>query len=284
MRASISTIFDHLAKHKFPYILLALTLGVNVLVLRDLVQDWIRDDNYSHGFLVIPVAIYVFAVRRAKLNFPAVPDRLGLVLFVLGSVGLLVGIAASEFFTTRMSLILQVTGIGLYYLGRKNFSHVWFAFLYLGFMVPIPSILYYQATLPMQLLASKVTTVLLEVVGVPVLRQGNIIHLPDYSLEVAEACSGLRSLVALLAVGSLYAWHIFEGWVRPVALTLAMIPIAIAANVFRIFATGLGAYAISKDVADTFLHEISGLMVFGLAVIALVILGAILKWTEKRSQ
>ena len=283
MTVDWSAVKDHILRHKYPYALLVLTSLMNFHVWADLVQDWWRDDNYSHGFLVVPVSIYVIHRSRSELHWPAQSSGLGIAMIVAGSIGLILGIAASEFFVTRMSLILQITGIGLAHFGRANFRKVWFAFFFLLFMVPVPSVIYYQATLPMQLLSSKVTTFLLQVIGVPAIRQGNIIHLPDYSLEVIEACSGLRSLVALLALGSLYSWHYMESRSRAVILTLAMIPIAMTANVFRIFVTAVGAYAVSREMAETFLHEISGLLVFMSALIMLLVLGAILKWTKKSS-
>ena len=274
---------NHILRHKYPYALLGLTSLLNFHVWADLVQDWWRNDNYSHGFLVVPVSIYVLYRCRGQLRWPAQSSGLGIAMIVAGSIGLILGIAASEFFVTRMSLILQITGIALAYLGRVNFRKVWFAFFFLLFMVPVPSVIYYQATLPMQLLSSQVTTFLLQVIGVPAVRQGNIIHLPNYSLEVIEACSGLRSLVALLALGSLYSWHYMENRARAVTLTLAMIPIAMTANVFRIFVTAVGAYAVSRELAETFLHEVSGLLVFLSALVMLMILGAIFKWTKKSS-
>jgi exosortase len=274
---------DHLLRHKYPYALLALTSLLNLHVWIDLVKDWWLDDNYSHGFLVIPVSIYLLHRCRNELRWPAQSSGLGMALVIAGSIGLILGIAASEFFVTRVSLIFQITGIALAYLGRANFRRVWFAFFFLLFMVPVPSVIYYQATLPMQLLSSQVTTFLLQLIGVPAVREGNIIHLPDYSLEVIEACSGLRSLVTLLALGALYAWHYVSSPWRAVVLTLAMIPIAMFANVFRIFVTAVGAYAVSHEMAETFLHEISGLLVFLSALVMLVILGAVLRWTERKA-
>ncbi|MCX6835617.1 MAG: exosortase/archaeosortase family protein [candidate division Zixibacteria bacterium] len=273
---------EHVLGHRYVYGLLLLTSLLNFPVWYELVRDWAFDDNYSHGFLVVPIAIYILCRRRTELKWPAKASRLGLALVLIGSAGLILGIAASEFFVTRTSLILQITGIALAYLGKENFRKVWFAFFFLLFMVPLPAVIYYQATLPMQLLSSQATTFLLQVIGVPAVRQGNIINLPGYSLEVIEACSGLRSLVTLLALGSLYSWHYMTSNWRAVALTLAMIPIAMAANVFRIFVTAVGAYAISPELAETFLHEVSGLLVFLSAMVMLLILGAVFKWTEKR--
>ena len=134
----------------------------------------------------------------------------------------------------------------------------------------------------MQLFASKVTTSLLQLVGIPVMRNGNIINLPGYSLEVVEACSGLRSLVTLLALAALYAYFRLPGKVLPVVLFVAAIPIAIVTNVFRVFTAAFGAYAISKEVAEDFIHEISGLFVFFTALVIMVILGNILIWIRNR--
>jgi len=144
--------------------------------------------------------------------------------------------------------ILIITGLSLYYLGKTNFRKVWFSFFFLLFMIPIPAIIYYSATLPMQLLASKVTDNLLQLIGVPSVRQGNIIYLTEYTLEVAEACSGLRSLTTI-----------------------------------RLLFTAIGAYAVSVKLAEDFLHELSGMMVFISALIIIIILGAFLKLPEKRT-
>ena len=274
---------NHTLRHRYPYLLITLASLLNMEVWYDLILDWIRDDNYSHGFLVVPVSIFILYFRRKELRFPAPPSNLGIAMILAGSLGLILGIAASEYFTTRVSLVLQLTGIGLTYLGMENFRKVWFGFFFLLFMIPIPAVIYYQATLPMQLLSTKVTTFLLHLIGVPAVRSGNIIHLHDYSLEVVEACSGLRSLVTLLALGSLHAWFHMTGRVRSIVLVLATIPIAIFANVFRIFVTAVGAYSISKELAESFLHEISGLLVFVSAIVMMMITGAFLTWTARNS-
>ncbi len=134
----------------------------------------------------------------------------------------------------------------------------------------------------MQLFATKVTTGLLQIIGIPVIRNGNIINLPDYSLEVVEACSGLRSLVTLMALAALYAYFKLPGKVLPVLLFIAAVPIAIATNVFRVFTAAFGAYAISRELAEDFIHEVSGLLVFFTALIIMVILGNILIWIRNR--
>lgn len=272
----------HLKQFKWPYLLLGLVLLLNLGIFRDLISDWFRDDNYSHGFFIIPVSIAILWRKRKDLNPNAKPSGWGIFLFVIGCIGMIFGIAASEYFTTRFSLVLVITGIGLHQLGMENFKKVWFAFFFLLFMIPIPSVIYYSATLPMQLFGSKVTTYVLQGLGVPALRQGNIIYLPEYSLEVAEACSGLRSLVTLMALGALYGYLFMPGRWLPIILFAATVPIAILTNIIRLLFTAIGAYAISTELAEDFLHELSGIVVFITALFFMLILGVLLKWLRNR--
>lgn len=273
----------HIESHWKPYTLLLIILLFNFPAITDLVSDWARDDNYSHGFLIVPISIWLFWRRRTELEFPTRPAWQGGALFVFGCLGLIVATAASEYFTTRVSLILIISGMACFYLGWANFKKVWFSFVFLLFMVPIPAIIYHSATLPMQLFATHVTASILELLGVPCIRQGNVIQLPNYSLEVIEACSGLRSLVTLMALGALYAYLSLQGKVRQWMLFLATIPIAIVTNIVRILVTAIAAYAISTEVAESFLHDLSGLLVFVVALILTLLLGAALKWRRKAS-
>ncbi|MEW6411001.1 MAG: exosortase/archaeosortase family protein [Candidatus Zixiibacteriota bacterium] len=282
MRLDTESVFKHLKFYLYPYTILLVLLMFSVPILTDLATDWYHDGNYSHGFFIIPISIFLFYRKRHDINLPAKTSRQGLALFVAGCILLIFGYAASEFFTTRFGLVIVLSGFAWYYLGNENFRKVWFAFFFLVFMIPVPAIIYHSATIPMQLFASKVTTSLLQLVGIPVMRNGNIINLPGYSLEVVEACSGLRSLVTLLALAALYAYFRLPGKVLPVVLFVAAIPIAIVTNVFRVFTAAFGAYAISKEVAEDFIHEISGLFVFFTALVIMVILGNILIWIRNR--
>ncbi len=282
MRLQAGLIAEHIRSHFYPYIALAVIVLFGFPVLGELIQDWVHDDNYSHGFFIIPISIYLLYRQRDELSFPARSSRLGLVVLIFGCIGLILGAAAGEFFTTRLSLVLMVTGLAFYHMGAQNFRKVWFAFFYLIFMIPIPAIIYYSATLPMQLMASEVTVTMLSAIGVPVTRAGNIINLPEYSLEVVEACSGLRSLVTLLALGALYAYLRLPGKILPMLLFVATVPIAIATNVFRVFVTAIGAYAVSRELAENFLHEISGILVFFVALIMMLIISGIMVWIRNR--
>lgn len=251
-------------------------------VLIELVKDWYADPNYSHGFLIIPIALFIFIKFHKTITYPEKTNVWGIAALLFGLAILVLGSAAAEFFTVRVSFVICIAGIGLSLLGWTNFKQTWFVFFILLFMIPIPGIIYYSATMPMQLLSSKAAFWLLQLVGIPATRAGNVINLPNYSLEVAEACSGLRSLVTLLALGAIYARFTLTGFWRPVILFIAAVPIAICANIFRIFITGVGAHLISPKIAENFLHEISGIMVFLVALAMIILMGKMLKWTAKQ--
>jgi exosortase len=280
MRINLSELAAHIKIHLYFYVLIAFIIIINLPALAELIRDWTLDPNYSHGFLIIPISIYLIYRKRKELVFPSKPANQGIILLAIGCFGIIFGTAASEYFSTRFSLTLIITGLSLYYLGRDNFKKVWFAFFFLLFMIPIPAIIYYAATLPMQLFASKITNNILHLIGVASIRHGNIIHLPGYMLEVAEACSGLRSLSTLLALAALYGHLTLPGTIRPLILFFSAIPIAIIANIIRLTFTAVGAYAVSTELAEDFLHEVSGMLVFISSFIILIILGAILKWRK----
>ena len=264
---------------------LALLLLVYAPVIVGLTVEWYADSNYSHGFLVPFISGYLIWRKRARVKELIDPagDTAGLALILVGMALFVLSNAAAEYFTLRLSLLITLVGLIWYLLGRRVVREAWFELLFLLFMIPWPYVIYYSATFPMQIFATKVTVKLLNLLGMSAVRQGNIIHLPGYSLEVAEACSGLRSLISLLALGAIYARLTQKGFSRQMALFLSTIPIAIAANIFRIFFTAVGAYTISKELAEDFLHELSGMMVFVVAFIMLFIWGAILKIGMKKS-
>jgi exosortase len=277
MSSAISSFNTHIRHNFLPYLLISLLVILNITILLGLIDDWYYDGNYSHGFLIIPISIYIFYKKRRELVLPAQPSKLGLAIFIIACLGLIFGAAAKEFFTARFSLVLGITGIAMYYVGWANFRKVWFAFFFLMFMIPLPATVYYSATLPMQLFATKITHIILKIVGIPALRQGNIIYLPNYALEVAEACSGLRSLVTLLALGALIAYMTLSGKIKPIIFFLSAIPIAIGLNIFRLVFTAVGAYAISTKLAEHFLHELSGIIVFFLALVIMLLFASLLR-------
>ncbi len=267
------------------YLLVVLILVTYLPVIYDLVKDWWHDDNYSHGFLVPLVSAYFLWRRRDELRTTTYRyTPAGWIMIAFALTVYITGTAGAEYFTTRTSLVFLIFGLTWTFGGKNALKIAWFPIAFLLFMIPIPYVMYYSATFPLQLLASKVSSAGLDVIGVPHVRQGNIIHLPGYSLEVAEACSGMRSLVSLLALGAAYA-RLTQPRLRwQIILFLSTVPIALAANAFRVWITALGAYAISPKMAEDFLHEFSGIVVFVVSFVFLFILGGIFYWWQRRKK
>ena len=240
-------------------------------VIKELMYDWSHDDNYSHGFLIPVISLYFVWQKKELLliDHQRTGRMWGLAILIFGLLMYIVGTAAAEWFITRVSLLVVLAGIVIYLWGTAVGRKVWFPILFLFFMIPLPYVIYYAMTFPMQLLSTKAAAFVLKLSGFTILRQGNIIHLPNYALEVVEACSGLRSLMTLSALGAAMAYLTQRNLFTGLVLFLTAIPIAIIANVIRIIITAIGAYLISPKFADGFLHEASGLVVFSVGLISL---------------
>ena len=241
-------------------------------VITKLVHDWGTDDNFSHGFLIVPLALYFAWERRERLRAATPgPSALGLVM-ILGSLAMLVaGMLGAELFLTRISIIGTVTGIVLYVWGREHLRTLAFPIGFLLLMVPLPAILFNQIAFPLQLLASRVGELTLSSLAIPVLREGNVIVLSTTSLEVAEACSGIRSLISLLTLGIVFGYFVDPRVSVRMAIALATVPVAIVANGLRVAGTGVAAHYYGPGVADGFFHMFSGWLVFVIAFAMLVL-------------
>jgi exosortase len=237
---------------------------------RTLVRDWTNDDNYSHGFLIIPIALYLVWERRGELaKAPLQPSALGLVLIVASLLATVAGRLGAELFLSRAPMIGVLAGTVLYGLGWAHLRILAFPIAFLILMVPLPSLIFNQIAFPLQLLASRTGETGLEALQIPVLREGNIIMLANTTLEVAEACSGIRSLVSLLTLGIVYGYFMDSRlWVR-VLLALSTVPIAVFANGVRVAGTGVAAHYYGPEAADGFLHTFSGWLVFLAAFVVL---------------
>ena len=241
----------------------ALTLAVYCRVLAKLVTDWWQIPDFSHGFLVPIFAAYlVWAKRKTLLNIKVAPTWSGVAVVALGLVVLLLGVYGAELFLSRISLVILLAGLVLSFGGWQLLKELRFPLLVLLLAIPIPAIIFNEITFPLQILASKLAGALLPLFGVPVLREGNIIELSAMKLEVAEACSGIRSLMSLFTLAIFYGYFLEKSFPRRVILALASIPIAIAANAVRIFGTGLCVQYWDPDKAVGFFHEFSGWVIF----------------------
>jgi exosortase len=247
-----------------PYITIAVLLIVLYFrVAVKLVHDWYTIPDYSHGFLVPFFAAFLIWDKRNLLK--AIPVRQtwsGIVLVVFAIMVLILGVYGVELFTARISFILLVTGLIATFFGWAMVRELRFPLLVLVLAIPFPAILFNRITFPLQLLASRIASDILPLLGVPTLHEGNVIELPVMKLEVAEACSGIRSLMSLFTLAVFYGYFLERTTQRRVILALASIPIAVTANVARIVGTGLCVQYWDPEKALGFFHEFSGWVMF----------------------
>jgi exosortase len=254
----------------WPAILSCLVLLLYAPVLKGLVLQWWSDPDYSHGFFVPLFSGYILWRQRERwMKTEIKPSNFGL-LVILGAIGLLlVGSLGAELFTSRLSLLVLLVGLILFLSGWDFLRAVSFPLCFLVFMIPLPQILYNQITFPLQLLASRFGTFWLELVHVPVLRDGNILVLSNYSLEVVEACSGIRSLMNLISLAVIYGYLLERRlWVR-ILLVALMVPSAIVSNAIRIMGAGVMAHRFGAAAAEGFLHKFSGWAIFVVSLLLL---------------
>lgn len=252
--------------------------------IRELFLDWKIDPNYEHGFLIPIISAYLIWQRRERLQTSALSPSFGkgLVIFCLAMLIYILATAGAEWFLSRMAMLLSLAGLVIYFGGTRLFRQLWFPLLFLGFMVPLPYLIYYRLTFPLQQFASFGAFQTMQVFGIPGLREGNILHFSGFSLEVIEACSGLRSMMVLTALAALLAYmsSLSNGlrWV----LFLAAVPVAVVANVFRLVIIAVLGIFWGPEVANGFLHEGSGLLLFLSGLLLLLSLSGILQWFNSR--
>jgi exosortase D (VPLPA-CTERM-specific) len=255
------------------WLLVLLLVWLYHSILYRLAVQWWGDPNFSHGFFVPAFSLFVLWQSRNRLTKVRIsPSWTGLPIVMLGLVMLVLGVLGVELFTSRSSFIVLLAGLIILFRGWPLFRAVLFPWAFLFLMVPLPAIILQPFIFPLQILASKLSTWSLQLVGIPTLRDGNVINLPSISLEVAEACSGIRSLVSLLTLAIIYGYLTEDRNRVRVVLACAAVPIAVLANVFRIFGTGLVGQLWDPAKAKGFFHEFQGWLVF---VVALGLLFAV---------
>lgn len=267
----------------------ALTLAWLALygdVLRRLLDDWRVDENYSHGFLIPFISAY--ALWRGRATLLATPRKArpwwGGGLMLLAVLLLIVGVLGAELYATRLSMVLSLVALTLYFGGAAWLRQLLFPIGLLLFALPVPHIIFNQIALPLQLIASDYATRAIRLFGIPALREGNIIELAQMKLQVVEACSGIRSLMSLTALAVVYAYFAETSWWRRGALIAAVLPIAVLANAARVAGAGVMAHRWGVAAAEGFMHSFSGLAVFVVAVLLLLALAQLLRLAARIGQ
>jgi len=236
-------------------------------VLKSLILLWSYNEDYSHGFFIPLITGYLIWTKRKHLSFN--PSNIGFLIILL-SLSIYIAAYYIETYTIiHLSLVLSFFGISLFIFGKETTKKIAFPLFFLIFMFPIPSSIYAKLTLPLQLLVTKLSISLTQLVGIPSYREGNIIYLPSHSLEVVNVCSGLRSLIALLALGSIFAYLSFKSNIKRFLLIISVIPISIILNTLRVSISAILSYYWNISITGT-LHILLGLFIFILALIFLL--------------
>jgi len=246
--------------------------------LAHLVWQWWTDPNFSHGFFVPLFSAFVLWQERDRLaHITPQPSWTGAVVLMAGLGVLIIGRLGAELFLDRFSLLLILAGVIIIFWGWNLFRAVLFPWAFLLLMIPTPQIVFNQITFPLQLLASKVAATVLPLLGVPILREGNVINLPSMALEVAEACSGIRSLMSLVTLAIIYGYLMEKRLRVRWLLAVASVPIAVAANSIRIIGTGLLVQYWDTDKAEGYFHASWGWIIFVVSLIMLYALHGLIR-------
>lgn len=241
-------------------------------ILGSMIQHWRIVPDYSHGFLIVPLALIFAYEKKFHLKAARIEGSwwgvgllaIGLGLLALGQLGSLLS-------PLRAGYVFSLMGFVLLFLGAEVFRLLLFPMCFLLLMVPLPQSLVNVVAFPLQLIAAKWAVSALQMIGVPVLLEGNIIHLASGDLFVAEACSGLRSLMALMTLGVVFA-HFFrrDSLLQQLILIASTVPIAILVNALRVAVTGFLAHQYGHETAGGVIHDFQGLITFSLAFLLLL--------------
>jgi exosortase len=250
--------------HKWPLMVTGLFIcALYASNFAKLFSDWKSDENYSHGFVVPLAFFWMLWQRRTKLaRAEYAPQTWALAIVALGLLQLAAGTWGAENFIANSSLLVLLCGISLFLFGTELFRLLAFPIGWLLFMIPLPSIIFYAITFPLQLLASKLAVGLLDLVGVPSMREGNVLYLANFTAGVVEACSGIRSLISVLAFAVLLSHAMNMSQRSRWMLAGAAVPIALAMNAVRIAGTGVIGNYFGAQSAEGFFHVFSGWLLF----------------------
>lgn len=250
---------------------------------------WARDSYYSHGILVPFVTGFLIWQKREELKKIKIQESpWGLRLIVLGIIIHMISAVFRIYFSSGFSMLIVLCGFILYFFGTEVFKKVWFPVAFLFFMMPLPMVVITNLSFKLKLFAANIATVLLNNMGIPAIREGSIIKMQHTHVIVDDVCSGLRSLISLTALGSIFAYwlnvpivalaatsSIFAYWIKApitkrIILFLMTIPIAIITNVCRVLVLSLISEIWGAEYATGFVHNATGFMVFALAFIMLL--------------
>jgi len=252
---------------------------------RTLWLTWQTNANYSHGTLIPPIAAFVFWAERKRISGRASGGSLWALVAIVLALGVhVLSIRAGVFMTQGYSFVLLVAGVIALFLGGRALRAAWFPVSYLIFMLPMPPVLMSEVSFRLKVFAARAGSALAIKLGIPLARVGMTIHMPAGSLRIADPCSGLRSLIALIALGALFGYFSRGPVWKRLALFLSAIPIAVAANIVRITLLCVVANVWGIEAALGFFHDVSGVLIFVLALVGLFVVQRLLRMPREAGE
>lgn len=266
---------------KFSYlkygILLLFLTALGIPIFPDMFNQWINEQDNSHCILIPFVSIFLgYRYARTITKEMIKPYSPGIIFLVISLFIYIIFVAGEIVLFARIGFILILISLVVFNFGLDVTRRVYFPLAFLFFMIPIPVTLYNMIAFPLQIFASKVSANIIYGAGIPVIREGNVLHLANTSLEVAEACSGIRSLVSYITIGILFVHLSKASLIKKILLLCSTIPLALMANIARISSSCVLAHFYGDKVAKGFLHEFSGMAVFMLGIVMIFLLDVLL--------
>jgi exosortase len=257
-------------RYKF-LLLLGLWLVAFIPVYPLMVWTWLNHSDNSHGILVPLVSLCFIWQKKEKLRSIRVSQsNFGAIILLISVVFYLLSYAGGVAVVSRAMIVSSLIGLVIFALGKEFFSLLVFPLLYLFFMVPVPDSILSLVAFPLQLFATKISTSVVHLFSIPAYREGNMLYFTQTQLEVAEACSGIRSIMSFGMLSLIFAYMMDKIWWKRIVLVLSTIPLALFANIVRVTGTGILAHFYGSRVALGFLHEFSGFVVFAFGFVLLL--------------
>ncbi|HEY4482362.1 MAG TPA: exosortase/archaeosortase family protein [Candidatus Brocadiaceae bacterium] len=257
--------------------LLLLLIALGIPIFPDMFYQWIEDPDNSHCILIPFVSIFLgYRYAKTVTKETIKPYGPGVIFLVISLFIYVISAAGEIALFARIAFVLILISLAVFNLGLDAVRRIYFPLVFLFFMIPTPITLYSMIAFPLQIFASKVSANVIYSIGIPVIREGNVLHLTNGSLEVAEACSGIRSLVSYITLGVFFVHLSRTSLAKKILLLCSTIPLALMANIVRISSSGILAHFYGYRVAEGFLHEFSGMAVFMLGIILMLLLNTLL--------
>jgi len=251
-------------------------------VWKRLLLTWNSSDQYSHGFFIIPITLYIIWRKKDVLGrTPIIPSCWGMALVVFSLLLYLFAYFAEISTIASFSIVLLLAGVIIYLYGFLIFKELLFPLVFLLFMIPIPSQIYSSLTIPLQLFVSKVSVWIASTIGIPIYREGNVIYLPDRTMQIVQACSGLRSMISLLMLSAIIGYLTLKSNILRFVLFLSGIPVAIFVNIIRVCLMVFAFHYFNYDLTKDSVHTVFGVTIFCIALIIIALSKGVLSIWDK---